>query len=150
MSNRYKLISISFCLDSAVQPFRIITDTERFFNAKDCVISVKAFCGDVFVLTLCGHEVVKRIKNDDRIIINEKIFKYKIVETTITSLKIDIPYYGIKLDDINRLLRTNGNILLNEFQGTEKRVYYAVMEVKRDIPARIKCKYGYLDVVEIV
>ncbi|GFQ85672.1 uncharacterized protein TNCT_566401 [Trichonephila clavata] len=150
MSNRYQVISISFSLDSAVSPFRIITDTERFFNEQDCVISIKAFCGDVFVITLCGRDVVKRVKTDDRILLNEKIFKYKIVETNITSLKIEIPYYGIKTHDVNRLLLAYGNVMLSEILGTDKRIYHAFVELKRDLPAKIKCKYGFLYVVEIV
>lgn len=149
MSNRYQVISISFSLDSAVSPFRIITDTERFFNAQDCVISIKAFCGDVLVCTLLGYDVVKRVKTDDRIILNEKIFKYKIVETNIISLKIDMPYY-LKAHDVNRLLQPYGNVMLSEIQGNDKKIYYAVMELKRDLPTRIKCKFGCLNVVEIV
>ncbi|CAL1261601.1 unnamed protein product [Larinioides sclopetarius] len=157
MDSQYRLLSIAFTLKSAIDPFRVIRDVERNLKRKNCVVSVKAFCGDLIVCTICGDYAISKVKENDSIIIDKKFYSYKVVEINITSLKIEVPY-GIGTDDINRLLRLYGTVMKSEIitsrgsTGTrsDSYIYYGIIELKRDVPSRLKCKYGYINAVELV
>ncbi|GBM68776.1 hypothetical protein AVEN_97909-1 [Araneus ventricosus] len=157
MDAQYRLLSFAFTLKSAIDPFRIIRDVERYFKRKSCVVSIKTFCGDLIVCTICGDYAISKVKENDSVLIDKKFYNYKVVEINITSLKIEVPY-GIGTDDINRLLRSYGTVMKSEIyssRGTtgarsDSHIYYGIIELKRDIPSRLKCKYGYINAIELV
>ncbi|GIY70655.1 uncharacterized protein CDAR_7301 [Caerostris darwini] len=151
MSFKYRVVTIVFTLDHTIPPFRIISDLERYFDIGNCVVDIKAFSGDVIACTLCGKNVVAKVKNTDTVFIDRMCVKYKIVESNIICIKVKIPYYNVGEEDLNRLLKQYANIMVSEVQYVENTtVYFCILELRRDLPKRIKSKAGYLDVVEIV
>ncbi|KAF8770117.1 hypothetical protein HNY73_017687 [Argiope bruennichi] len=150
MDSQYRLLSILFSLKSAVDPFVIIQDIERYLKKKKCVVYVKAFRNDLIVCTICGDSAISKVKNKKKVLINKSYYNYKAVEMNVTSLKIEVPY-GVGKDDINRLLRPYGTVIKSEIYINEEiHVYYGIIELKRNMPARLKCKYGSIYAVEII
>ncbi|GFT22888.1 uncharacterized protein TNCV_1857101 [Trichonephila clavipes] len=144
MSDKYKVVCMHFVVPSPISPYRIIKSIAKSFDAQGNIVSLKAFPEDNYICTLCTKPIVDEVLSDDSFLLGSKYIEYKIIDTNMVCIKIEIPYYGILTDDINRILRAYGTVFLSEISSTNARMYYAIMEIKRNLPRKVKCRMGDL------
>ncbi|KAG8177295.1 hypothetical protein JTE90_023612 [Oedothorax gibbosus] len=152
MNYKYRTISVLFSLDAPKNPVRMISELETYYKRDSCVVALKAYSGNLFVCTLSGIDVVNRVKSENHLCIGREKCPYKLVETNITCLKILLPYWQLTIDDVNRMLRSYCNIMSSDIEtlpGLDTRVYYGVIEMRREVPSRLKSKCGFIDVFEV-
>lgn len=153
MDYKYHTVSILFSLDTTKNPIRMISEIEIYYKRDGCVVALKSYCGNLFVCTLSDDDIVEKVMQEDHLYVGRSKCMYKRVETNITCIKVPLPYWSLTIDDINRMLRAYCNILVQEIEilhEFDTRIYYAIIEMRREVPTRLKSKCGYIDVAEIV
>ena len=130
---------IIFTISSDVFPMDLVSDIERFFNTKGCVLQLKCFIDRTCVLTLCSSEAVKKLSTMNHLLLGRKKYSFRYCDKVPTRIRLLNVHSKLTVRNIDSHMQSYGKIFYSELErrSNNANCYFAVIELKRPLPEKV-------------
>lgn len=129
-------------------PTYVAQNLDEFLRQRHSVMCIRKDINGYITCTICGTDAVETLLSHDFVVVANKACPYELCENKWKRIRIYHPPTHLKTSEIDNILRQYGRVVVSEFETRHRsRFYFAVIELRRDLPGTISLKRRMCDII---